>query len=366
MGLMQRWPRWASARPHVYLVEAPGGAYVRRAVESALDARGWHRSEAPGQADVLLAAGDADAISVISGHLDLVWSQLPGPRVRRHVADASAIGPALDEISRALRDTQRHADDARSREDEVARWLEDDDEGRNGGSEGHDHGGHDDGGHQHGGHDHNEHGGGMAPSGIPLAGGADDRDGLEMDQLVHTLGPVLPLWPGGLVVRLTLAGDMLADVQHRWLGGDHEPAPQEAATAHWDAVAAAFALAGDERTARWARGVRDADDSATTDSAAATLRRRVAGLSRLRALPSDAAAALLADPAQPWDRVDIPALLRGRDLADARLLLAAFAPRLRRDSSFDDQDGGHDDHTARHAGHAVHHAGHHEGGHHHG
>ena len=54
MGLMQRWPRWATARPHVYLVEAPGGAYVRRAVESALDARGWHRSEAPGQADVLV------------------------------------------------------------------------------------------------------------------------------------------------------------------------------------------------------------------------------------------------------------------------------------------------------------------------
>ena len=257
----------------------------------------------------------------------------------------------LYEITRELRDPRLHAADAQARDDEVARWLEDDDGPEadehhdHGEHEGHDHGGH--GG--HGGGGHGGHGGGMAPSGIPLAGGADDRDGLEMDQLVHTLGPALSLWPGGLVVRLTLAGDVIADVEHHWLGATPDAGgPID----HWDAVATTLAIAGDGRAARRARGVRDngdaegAVDHGGTD--AARLRRHVTRLRRLRALPGDAADALLADPAASGDLVGIPDLLRGRDLADARLLLAAYAPRLRRDSSSHDQ---HDQH-AGHAGHA--------------
>ena len=49
----------------------------------------------------------------------------------------------------------------------------------------------------------------MSPSGIPLAEGGDDRDGLEMDVLHLPLGPVLPHWPAGVVLRCTLQGDVV-------------------------------------------------------------------------------------------------------------------------------------------------------------
>ena len=331
MGLKGSLLRWATSRPHVYLVEAPGAAYVRRAAEAALDARGWRRADSPAQADVLLTAGDDAAIA---GHLDLVWSQLPGPRVRHQVVDAAAVDAALDEVARRLRDAGQHAADARSREDEVARWLEDDSD-----AEQMDHGDHGD----HGGHDH---GGGMAPSGIPLADGADDRDGLEMDRLVHTLGPALSLWPGGLVVRLTLAGDVVAEVEHRWLGDVVSPAPADpahSAGTHWDAVATTLALAGDEHAATLARHLRDRPDDAT-HAAARRLRRHVARLHRLRALPSPVAAALLAEPGAEAGAVDVADLVRGRDLADARLLIASHLPRIPR--------------TPGTPGHSAHHAGH--------
>ncbi len=51
----------------------------------------------------------------------------------------------------------------------------------------------------------------MAPSGIPLAEGGEDRDGLEMDVLHLPLGPVLPHWPAGLVLRCALQGDVVVE-----------------------------------------------------------------------------------------------------------------------------------------------------------
>jgi hypothetical protein len=42
-----------------------------------------------------------------------------------------------------------------------------------------------------------------------MADRGDDRDGLKLDQLHVTLGPVLPDWPAGLVVRVTLQGDVV-------------------------------------------------------------------------------------------------------------------------------------------------------------
>src|SRR5699024_11402590 len=70
------------------------------------------------------------------------------------------------------------------------------------------HGGMDHSGHgSHGGMDHSGHSGhgghggmDMAPEGISLAQGGQDRDGLEMDVLHLPLGPVLPFWPAGLVL----------------------------------------------------------------------------------------------------------------------------------------------------------------------
>ncbi len=53
----------------------------------------------------------------------------------------------------------------------------------------------------------------MAPGGIALAEGDEDRDGLEMDVLVHPLGPLLDRWPGGLELRTRLHGDVVAQVE---------------------------------------------------------------------------------------------------------------------------------------------------------
>ncbi|NMR20008.1 hypothetical protein [Cellulomonas fimi] len=79
---------------------------------------------------------------------------------------------------------------------------------------GHDMGGH--AGHDMGGHGgHDMHGGEVA--GLPMAGTAPDRDGLELDELKVTLGPVLPGWPGGLVLRGSMQGDVLTRVEFSWV-----------------------------------------------------------------------------------------------------------------------------------------------------
>jgi hypothetical protein len=58
--------------------------------------------------------------------------------------------------------------------------------------------------------------------GLPMAHEGDDRVGLRLDRLHVPLGPVLPDWPAGLVVRLTLQGDARgAAVLDRDLGAFH-------------------------------------------------------------------------------------------------------------------------------------------------
>lgn len=61
--------------------------------------------------------------------------------------------------------------------------------------------------HGHAGHDM----GGLV-AGLPMADRADDRDGLRLDQLHVPLGPGLVDWPAGLVLRLTLQGDVVQQV----------------------------------------------------------------------------------------------------------------------------------------------------------
>jgi hypothetical protein len=48
-----------------------------------------------------------------------------------------------------------------------------------------------------------------------MAERGEDRDGLKLDRLHVPLGPVLPDWPAGLVIRLVLQGDV---VQHAEAG----------------------------------------------------------------------------------------------------------------------------------------------------
>jgi hypothetical protein len=47
--------------------------------------------------------------------------------------------------------------------------------------------------------------------GLPMADRADDRDGLRLDRLHVPLGPALADWPAGLVLRVSLQGDIVQE-----------------------------------------------------------------------------------------------------------------------------------------------------------
>ena len=104
----------------------------------------------------------------------------------------------------------------------------------------HEHTGHD----EHADHDHHS----MSPDGIPLAEGADDRDGLEMDALHLPLGPVLNHWPAGVVLHLTLNGDVVTSAEGERLDSPgSRPSPEhgaDRAARLLDSAASLLSLAG--------------------------------------------------------------------------------------------------------------------------
>ncbi len=231
------------------------------------------------------------------------------------------------------------------------------------------HGGH--GGMSHGGHGGMSHGGmDMTPGGIPLAQGGEDRDGLEMDVLHVLLGPVLPYWPAGVVVRCTLQGDLIIDAESRVIDpgdfgrrGEAVGARRHAAV-RCDNAAGLLALAGWEHAAGRARRIRDGllcdtdmviltsdlDRLRRTVRRSWLLKRSLRGLGQLTAhelahhdLPGtlegdvrdrlvamlDAAAQSMTGQRAPGPRhparVDLIAdLVRGWDLATARLIVASL------------------------------------------
>ncbi|MGY1721267.1 hypothetical protein ACI8AG_19715, partial [Blastococcus sp. SYSU DS0552] len=128
-----------------------------------------------------------------------------------------------------------------------------------GGHEGMDHGGGHEGMDHGGGHEGMDHGGEVA--GLAMASTGSDRDGLELDVLKVALGPVLPGWPTGLVLRADLQGDVLASAELTWLDGggifpvaSPPPDPQRAAL---DCLARFLDVAGWPTAARDARRARD-------------------------------------------------------------------------------------------------------------
>jgi len=344
MGLTQQLLGLATRRPRCYVVEAPGGASQRMAVERELDARGWRPAWSPASADVLVVCGEL--LPELAQAADLLWSQLPGPRARMTVTDPGEAGAGLDEVRRQLTDDPAQRRAARERDrDEVSPRLAshgDMDHGEmDHGEMDHgemDHGDMDHGDMDHGDMDHGDMDHGdmeMAPGGIALAEGADDRDGLEMDVLTHPLGPLLDRWPGGLELRLTLHGDVVGDASARRWGSREQDRPFQVAA--WDAVATTLSLAGDERGAHAARGIRAAmiDEVEVPTGSAARLRTRVARLAAWSVVPDSVATTLLdltseADHA-PRPTLRVGELVRGRDLADVRLLIASHSPLLATD-----------------------------------
>ncbi len=294
----------------VLVVECPGAWRERVAVERAVRARGWRLAESPASADVLLVVGEPTGLEEV---VDRLWAALPGPRSRRTLEAGGDVLAHLDAAASRLADTRAQAEDAAARADpdlsaeggmdhgDMDGDIDHGEMDHGGmGHEGMDHGEMDHGGMGHEGMDHGEmdHGGmghegmdhgdmEMAPDGIPLAEGSEeDRDGLEMDALPVRLGPVLPHWPAGLVLDVTLHGDLVVGADAEVVGHDGTaPDEQHPAARACDDAAAVLDLAGWAAGASTARAARDAFLDGRHEVAGvhlSDLRRRVSGSRLLR------------------------------------------------------------------------------------
>lgn len=389
MGLTRMLGAAALRTTHVLCVELPGCWSTRVAVEREVARRGWHLALTPADADVLAICGSDGRPGArlplgIDEVIARLWDQMPGPRVRVDLEGTAGAERALDQAAEALVDSAGQRADAYDRAQHPQGDTDETetheghgghgghDDGGHGGHDQGEHGGHDDDGHEHGGHDH----GGMAPHGIPLAGGQQDRDGLEMDVLNVRLGPVLPHWPAGVVLTCTLAGDVVThaelppppaegarvvddSAEHREIRSEARAAGERSAR-RADDLAAVLALAGWAHGATLARRVRDlhlSDDADAARSLAIRLDRQVRrsrllrrSLQGLGAITTDDVDRLalpdamvgdvharvtgmtagLAQPnAMPPDEPStiaaaLPSLVTGLDLAAARLQVASL------------------------------------------
>jgi hypothetical protein len=245
VGLTRALLRAGAARPHVLLAAVPGGTEVRLAAEAELRRRGWPAAISPADADVLLVAG------AVPGELDdlieAVWRAVPAPRARVQALSPDEIRAVLDDARMLVGDLSRqHAAlpvprDPLIRDVPEAGGLRSGDSGGADGMQlpggiqtpggpdmpdGMDMGGAMDmadamdmGG---GMHMHSGMHGMQMPSGLPTASPGEDRDGLKLDQLHVPLGPFLPDWPTGLVVRVTLQGDVIQHATAEVLGAIRE------------------------------------------------------------------------------------------------------------------------------------------------
>ncbi|RFZ11055.1 hypothetical protein VIMS_03313 [Mycobacterium marinum] len=324
MGMTALLGRLAARRVHVLLVEVRGRWLLRAEVERALLARGWCVAVSSADADVVAVCGVPGP--EMAETVTEVWEQMPGPRIRVDIASVEVIDSALDRAVAELINPHRHRDDERKSlqpaEQAHGHGAADhsdhgdmdhgDHEGMSDGETGHgshagmdhsdhegigdgemghgshagmdhsDHEGMDHGDHEvmsdgemghgshagmdHSGHEGMDHGGmDMAPAGIALAEGGEDRDGLEMDVLHVRLGPVLAHWPAGLVLRCSLQGDVLTGAETSIIDADRDDGERAGAQSgaayvvarQCDHIVDLLALAGWPRAAATARHARD-------------------------------------------------------------------------------------------------------------
>ncbi|MFE5288693.1 hypothetical protein ACFRAQ_27310 [Nocardia sp. NPDC056611] len=239
---------------------APGGTETRLAIERVLRENGWRQAESPAAADLLVVAGTGG--DEFEAAVRRIHEAMPLPRLRIDVTDPTAAAAALAAAATDLRsrraaspgehaghslkmgghgehrgdeppgdmpDHSAHAgnDEHASHPPHSTQDMTDAHAGHStamGEADDHDaHGGHTD----HGGHGaHGGHGGGMPlPGGLVMADREADRDGLALDALTVSLGPVLVDWPGGLVVRARLQGDVVSGVAVSVPGAGHGGEP---------------------------------------------------------------------------------------------------------------------------------------------
>ncbi|MEU9735903.1 hypothetical protein [Streptomyces sp. NPDC048002] len=249
------------SRPSVLAVTLPGATALRLELEAEVRRRGWPLASVPAAADLLVVCGFPPPQD--AQWLDAVERSMPQPAVRIGVVRSGQVTPGLTSgreelIARALTprpavapgsrtdagaETPRNGHSPTAHHDTPTSGTFDDRDSRS-----HSHHGT----HQHHGdqaprpvdEDHGPHrpadraapadrprhqgrGGAMEHrghdmhamaevAGLPMAERGDDRDELRLDQLHVPFGPALADWPTGLVLRLTLQGDVVqgAEVDH--------------------------------------------------------------------------------------------------------------------------------------------------------
>ncbi|GAA3228168.1 hypothetical protein GCM10017691_19140 [Pseudonocardia petroleophila] len=356
---------WLRATPRLLVITARNGRPARLAVERLARERGWELAAAPADADLLVVCGAPGP--GLGDAIERIWSQVPAPRARADVGPADGARDELDRAYRGLRGgsgaghasvssateearpepgrgTVASAHEVKAHEvpaDEVPADEVPADE-----VPGHEMSGHE----MSGGHDmHMMHGGEVA--GLPMADRAPDRDGLTLDVLQMSLGPVLSDWPAGLVVHVTLQGDVVQAARVEVVG---EPGPAwecPPAAAALDGLAQLLAVCGSSTAARTARRLRDDVLAGTVDSAvlhrfarrlrrSRTLRWATDGLGKLDDGPDlagDATARWLrwldtaehGGPAPDAGRAAaaltaLAGLVEGRELASVRVVVASL------------------------------------------
>lgn len=352
---------WLRPTPRPLVVTAVGGRPVRLAVERVARERGWDLAASPAEADLLVVCGTPD--TALAAAVERVWPQLPAPCVRADIGSAEFAAQELDRAGAHLVDRVRQRDDAAGHAADGPRSRPDAGVAHDGAL---DHGRHETTGDQatatdehgpesHG--DHDMHGGEAA--GLPMADRAPDRDGLTLDVLHVTLGPILADWPAGLVVAVTLQGDVVQSARVQVVGDAGSCWDGPPAAAALDSLTRLLAVCGASTAARTARGLRDnllagiADDAEVARFArrlrrSRTLRWATDGLGRLDDRHGD----LAGDATQRWHRwvatvegsgppahgspadrarvalAELPRLLEGQELAAARVVVASLDPDL--------------------------------------
>ncbi|EID56501.1 hypothetical protein [Saccharomonospora xinjiangensis] len=340
--LLQRTP------PRALIVATPGGTQTRITVERLVRERGWQHATSPADANLLLVTGPVT--DPLRHYLDQVHTLIPAPCARADIEQEATSEAQLNTAVAALRDPGRQRALATHR---APRHHEPSERG----------------------HDAPDPDSMRMPGDVPMADRADDRDGLTLDQLHLPLGPALPDWPAGLVVRTTLQGDIIQHATVDTVGlRDSHPTPGRntppPTARSLDSCARLLSVAGWPDAATTARRLRDDILRGTRSAETArsltrwsrqvrrsrTLRWLLTGIGTTPHEPTtppelhgDAITRLhhwidtaeqtfhrptptTPDPGRTertqWTLNTLPALLEGTELAGARLVIASLDPDL--------------------------------------
>ncbi|MEU0686087.1 hypothetical protein [Streptomyces uncialis] len=266
-------------------VVLPGATEPRLGVEAELRRRGWETAEAPAAADLLVVCGSPSPEE--DRRLDTLLRTMSRPAARVDVTRPADAARALDEGFAVLRAGAASRSASPEGHENAVGGEHEAHPGKGSASAGPGHGPH----HEHeepghpghdetGGHGHSGHEGHTMSTvaGLPMADRAADRDGLSLDRLNLPLGPVLPDWPAGLILRCALQGDIVQEVRVDRLPGPpdgtsfwNEPwsraargepvergvAARRRCAAHLDSLGRLLSLAGRSDTAGRLRRLRD-------------------------------------------------------------------------------------------------------------